>query len=556
LSFLCIAFISFAEYEPTANRWEIQHILPNRRMVLSDRVFVDSIDNIGSLLGQCKNITVCQHGDNVALIYGVTDMSGMSARIVYSLDSGVTWSHYGPFGYADIVEVSIDGSPDFCANPGQLYFILSLHGNYGYYGELCIIVEENAPYAPSFSVPTVLPNSQPPSIWPWEPCIAVAQDDPSYLVVTAWSFLLSGNEWAYCWISTDGGYTWTDSIPMAFITQDGAAGHVRQGTDGYTFYTYQDYFNYTPGDSTPYPYFMESADGGSSWTPETPISGVPVSSGSMFWWHEFDCEVVDNEPWAIHTDLGFPGGGPYIMHGTGPPGNWTWEIWDARELGTCSLTIADTTFYCYPSQYPNLSYDPVSNTILASYKAYYYKEHAGTIYYDGAHIGGIYTSDNGSNWTITPPLSAPNTGQIVFNSWNSTDVAHRLVNLNGNVYSYALWVDDINLILYFERGLVTPFLPTGIEENITSETRNFSFTISPTIVSDACQLRINTPITCEANITIYDCAGRNVGSLHSYYLPAGSHSFEIPITNFSKGVYFIKMEILSEEYTKKFVVVH
>ncbi|MGB7053995.1 MAG: T9SS type A sorting domain-containing protein [bacterium] len=554
LCFLCFTVMIFAEYALTDKPKDIQRISSPKGMVFADRVFIDSIGNISTVLGQCKNITVCQHGDNVAVIYGVTEMPGMIVQIAYSTDSGANWSYYGPFGYAETVEVSIDGSPDFCTNPGQIYFIMSLHGGYGYYDELCMMVEENVPSAPSFSILAILPNSQSPAMWPWEPCIAIAQDNPSYLVVTAWSLLLSGNEWAYCWISDDGGYTWTDSIPMAFITQDGASGHVRQGTDGYVFYTYQDYYTYVPADSTPYPYYMESTDGGYTWSPEAPIPGVPVNSGSMFWWHEFDCEVVNNEPWAIHTDIGAPGGGPYLMHGIGNPGNWTWEKFDVKQLGTCSLTIADTTFYCYPNQYPNLSYDPVSNTVLASYKAYYYKKYAGTIYYNGAHIGGIYTTDNGANWTITEPLSAPNIGQIAFDDWNSTDVAHRLANVDGNIYSYALWAHEVDLILYFERGLVKSFLPTGIEENDDVKTTKLSLTLSPTIVSNACQLRLTTPVKCEASITILDCAGRKVRELYRGNIETGSHIIEIPTSRLPKGIYFARLETASSTQVLKFVV--
>ncbi|MGB7055888.1 MAG: T9SS type A sorting domain-containing protein, partial [bacterium] len=443
----------------------------------------------------------------------------------------------------------VDGPSDFC-QVGGLIFVWQ-ESTLGYNdGRIVVMIEENIPSAPSFSIPCVLPNSQPPAMSPWHPSVAVAPDNPDYVVLTAWSYLAGGNEWAYCWISHDGGYTWTDTIPMGY----GACGHVRQGTDGYVFYTYQDYYSYTPTDSIPYPYYMESTDGGYTWSPETPIPGVPVNSGSMFWWPEFDCEVVDNEPWAIHTDIGTPGGGPYILHGTGNPGNWTWEIWDAGQIGACSLTIADTTFYCYPSQYPNIAHDPVSNTILASYKAYYYKEHAGTTYYNGAHIGGIYTTDNGASWTISQPLSDVNTTQIAWGDWSATEVAHRLVNIGGDVWSYAIWVNAIQLILYFERGLVTSFLPLAIDENDVGSILCTYLHINPSISKGKSIIQFCLSRPGNIDINLYDINGRLIKILHEAHFSGGNHFLDLHNYDLPNGIYFVSLETGCMILTRKVVL--
>jgi hypothetical protein len=299
---------------------------------------------------------------------------------------------------------------------------------------------------------------------------------------------------------------------------------------------------------------MESTDGGYTWNPETSIPGVPVNSGSMFWWLELDCEVVNNEPWAIHKDIGVPGGGPYIMHGVGSPGNWTWEIWDAGQLGTCSLTVADTTFYCYPSQYPNLSYDPVSNTILASYKAYYYKEYAGTIYYDGAHIGGIYTTDNGAHWTISQPLSDPNTTQIPWGDWSATEVAHRLVSIGGDVWSYAVWIDGITFALYFERGLVTSFLPTGINANTEQSVLHAHLHITPSISSGRTRIEFGLSQPEWVEVNLYDINGRLISNIHEGKFSGGYHSLDLLNYDLPSGIYVISLETDCRFLTRKFVL--
>lgn len=513
-----------------------------------DRGFIDSVGDIRAIMGIGKSICVSGGGEAIAVLYGAPSGdpdNSMLAAVAYSLDHGATWTRYGPF--SDAVRRmynDVDGAPDFHIAPGQLFFIWD-ESTLGYNdGLIKVMIEENIPSAPSFSPPDPLPNSQPPAMYPHNPSIAVAQDNPSHIVVTAIDGLSS---WAYCWVS------WSDPIPMAHI--EGAPGKVRQGTNGYVLYCYTDLYYITPTESTHYPYFIESIDGGYTWGSETPIPGFPVGSASQFWWCGFDCEVINNAPWAIYTDIGTPGGGPYIAKGTGSPGNWTWEIWDAGQLGTCSLTIADTTFYCYPGFYPSLSHNPVSNTILASYKAHYYKEYAGTIYYDGAHIGGIYTTDNGTNWTISQPLSDANTTQIPWGDWSTTEVAHRLVNINGNVYSYAIWIDGTALVLYFERGLVKSFLPLAIDEHDVASIPCNHLQINPSISKGKSIIQFYLSRPGNIVIDLYDTNGRLVRILHEGHFPDGYHSIDLQTYDLPNGIYFVSLEGNCENAISKVVLV-
>jgi hypothetical protein len=445
---------------------------------------------------------------------------------------------------------------DFCSTAGHLLFVWQ-ESTQGYNGDVIyVMIEENIPSAPSASSLIILPGSD--SLFCGAPTMAITPGDPLEVIVTAWSFSVNGNEWAYCWISNDGGYTWSDPIPMGFISQDGSSGSIAQGDGDYVFYTYHAYFNFTPTDSTPYPYYMESIDGGYTWSEGTPIPGVPVNVGSMFWWHEFDCLVINNEPWVIHNDIGTTGGGPYIMHGVGSPGNWIWEIWDVGQLGTCSLTIADTTFYCYPSQYPSLSYDPASNTILASYKAYYYKyyykEQLCTVYYDGAHIGGIYTANTGANWNISQPLSDANTTQIPWGDWGATEVAHHLVNIGGDVWAYAIWVHEAALILYFERGLVTSFLPLAISESTEQSVLQAQLQITPSVSIGKARIEFTLSHPEQIDVNLYDVNGRLIRNIDKGRSSSGRHSLELQNYDLPSGVYVISLETDHELLTKKFVL--
>ncbi len=437
-------------------------------------VVIAPLGDIRGILGpQGKSIAVCEHGDVVAVIYGnpAADPDDyMEVWIAYSVDSGATWTRYGPFS-AELRRVypGIDGAPDFCTNPGELFFVWQESPSGYDLGCAKVIIEEGTPSTPSPSTPKLLPHSA--DIYPWLSCIAVDPDNPLHIIATSWSYLNHGNYWAYCWISTNGGYAWTDTIPMCYIDSLGYPGHLRFGTGGYVLYTYGDLYDWQ-GTDIAYPHYIESTDGGYTWSAEEPLPEVPVLEpvNSQFWWHEMDCEVINNEPWIVHNDINqiFTNiADMWVFHGTGSPGSWTWDIIQVSDYDL-DMTIADTTFH-YSSKYPSVSYFPsvsynsVLDVIFISFKANYYKAYPSMspteIYYDGAHIGGIASQNNGATWDVLAPVSDANTGQIPWDDWYGTEIAHRLVSIEGEgVYSYGVWVNDSELYAYFERGLLRYYL--------------------------------------------------------------------------------------------------
>jgi hypothetical protein len=430
---------------------------------LPNRVLIDYVGDIRAVLGgQGKSIAVSQNGEAIAVIYGARSNdpnNTMEPYVAYSVDNGQTWTLHGPHGTPPCRRMynSVAGTPNFHVNPGELFFIWQ-ENTEGYNdGELNVMIEEGVPSSPSFSVPTILPNSQPPAMYPWEPDIDWDKDNPQNLVATGWSFLANGNEWAYAWISHDGGYTWSDSIPMAFISQDGAAGNLSYGTGGYVVYTYHAYRNLGGTDSIPTPHYMESTDGGYTWSDPVDLTIVPANYGSNFWWHELDCLVINNKPWFVHNDIGSPGGGPYVVKGTGSPGNWTWNIWNAESLGHDSTWYGATLWQCGASQYPSLAYNPYNDMVLATWKAHIYVGPGPSPgMWTQPHIQGIYSMDGGSIWTLTDPLS-PYTTNIYWADWNATETAHHLVQDGGYTRAHSIWIDEVQLAMYHESKLVTPW---------------------------------------------------------------------------------------------------
>ncbi|UCG31252.1 MAG: T9SS type A sorting domain-containing protein [candidate division WOR-3 bacterium] len=533
--------------------------------ICSDRVIIAQLGDVRSVLGsQGKSIAVSGGGEAVAVFYGMPSgdpSNSMLAKVAYSLNGGSSWTTYGPFtGASRRIYNDIAATPDFDANPGELFFCFQ-ENTLGYTdGQINVMMEENLPSAPSFSVPIVPTNASAPAIYPWEPSIVVAIDDPTYLVATAWSYLVNGNEWAYCWISTDGGYSWTDTIPMAYINAGGAPGAISAGTGGHIFYAYVDYYTFNGSDSTPYPHYMESTDGGYTWSAETPISVFPANTSSQYMWHEFDCLVMDNEPWVVFNDIGIGGtGGPHVAKATGSPGNWTWTMWDAGAIGFDSIWRGDTLFYVRPGGQPSLSYEPSIGAVLVSYKAYMYVGNTLTwAAYDGPHIHGICSYDGGSYWIsgiYLFPLSAPNAGEIAWDDWKATETAD-LLGANGNhPYVYSIWVhSDTSCVLYFEQGMVYWWDP-GVEEAGNSSITDLEFRITPSIVMNACRMTFNVRAAADISLRVYDVSGRLVDDVYSGPVHKGTHRIDLHTDRLTNGTYFAVLQTESGQQVEKFIVV-
>jgi hypothetical protein len=555
-SLIILFSIGFGGYQPKIDDMIGSSRQPIVSTGISDRVLISAVGDIRAVLGPGKNIVVCRHGDNIAVIYGdptIDPSNSMEIMITYSVDTGFSWTTYGPFSpELRRVYPAADGSPDFCTNPGELYFVWQ-ESPFGYNtGGLVVVVEEGTPSAPSPSSPLSLPHVD--EIFPWLASIAVNPEDPYNVIVTGLSYLNGGNLATFCWISDDGGYTWTDTIRMLDpIDTNGSSGVVRFGIGDYAFYTYHDLYDIGGGIEIIYPYYIESTNGGYTWSDPVPLPVPYVTSTSQFWWHEFDCEVIDNEPWAVHGDLDTDS--IWVFHGIGTPGNWNWDVYNARQLSAESLWSGDTLYYCYPSQYPSVSFEPITNTILISFKSYYY--HGDTQTWsdlDGAHIGGMYTTVNGATWQVTGPLSEPNNGEINWGDWNANEVAHRLAYVDGNVNSYGLWVNESELNLYFELGRVKPFYKTGIHEVSDENVHTSLISVAPTITNNTCLITMVLPSFAYARIKLYDAAGREVAKLHDRILETGIHQLSCDVSRYMPGVYFVHADIQGTVYAEKVII--
>jgi hypothetical protein len=527
----------------------------------ADRVLIDSVGNIRSILGsQGKSIAVSGGGEAIAVIYGAPSSdpnNTMLVKIAYSVNGGLSWTTYGPFSASGLrIYNDVAYTPNFHTNPGELWFAFQFC-TLGYNDVMINVMrEENVPAAPSFSVPVVPANAQAPATYPWQPSLAVMKDDPTYLVLSAWSYLANGNGGVYCWICNDANYSWTDTIAMTYISEDGSAGALAAGTDDYLFYAYLDYYTFSGTDSTPYPHYIESTDGGYTWSEGTPITVFPANVLSAYWWYEFDCIIVRNEPWVVYNDVGTGGtGGPHIAKATGSPGNWTWAIWHQDTIGFDSTWVGDTLFYCAPSQYPSLSYDPVLGRVLASCKSdVYVGNTVNWAMYDGAHIQGVYTDDGGGTWHITDPLSTPNTGEIGWYEWNAAETADWLGHSGYYPNNYSIWVLEDPATeageLYFESWSMP-----GIEETGDLPAHIFDLAIFPSVVTHTGAVRFTMQIAGQIWMSVYDVSGRIVQDVFDGYLDTGTHEVGLRTDHLSSGTYFAVLRTEFGQQVEKFIVV-
>ncbi len=507
--------------------------------------------DIRAILGpQGKNIAVCRHGDVMATIIGAPTGSStdpMAVKIAYSTNYGATWTTYGPFtGNCRRIYGGVYATPDFCTNPGEVFFCW-MKGVNGYAPfPLEVVVEENLPSAPSPSAPINVTWSD--SLYPWQTGICMAPDNPGYILTHAWSYLSQGDNHLYSWISSDGGYTWDMPVDMGVIIDPTYGGNcgakLRMGTGGYAAGIYINSVGGITNDG--WPHFIESTDGGQNWLP--PVT-LPVphfdSAAGMFWWHEIEAEVVNNEPWLIANDIG--GGGFWLYRGNGSPGNWTWTNWDLGVIGACSTWVGDTLFQLIPGQYGSLCYDPVSGVILCTYKGVAFILQGGSnVLCNGPVVNGCYTYDEGASWHIVRPLSAWNT--MTYSDWNATETAHRLVNESGRFSTYTVWIHNTNFNLYFERGF------HGIEEKNSYNILSNTLHIYPTICSQRCQMQFELIAGDNVSVKLYDRTGRLVENLLDRRMSAGKHELTVNINGYPAGVYFVTLESSGLRQTAKVII--
>jgi len=522
---------------------------------LAGRTLIGPVGDMRAVLGpQSMNIEVCEHGDVIAVIYGPpsdpfdanSPFSGIG--VAYSLDRGTTFSTFPgisattpPFRR---IYPGLDACDNFCSTAGNVFFAWQ-EPPLGYATNPNeFMLDENMPSSPSFSSIYTFPDD----IYGWWMCPAVNPDDNLNVLVTGWSYLLNGNLVDYCWISNDGGYTWSDTIrmitdPIGASCYNGA-GHLRWGSGNYAFFTYHD----TLGAALQYPHYVESTDGGNSWSAPTPL---PAITQAQFWWTELTCEVINDKPYAVHIDID-AAGLPQLFYpdpsSPGSPGAWNWTAFDVSSVGTGSILFQDTTWDIQVVQYPNISYEPTHNIILVSYKCNYAITPPSASWPDGLYLGGILSTDGGVTWKPCRPMSTLYPSGVA-------EAAHKLVMINDTVFVYVTSTDAGDGVAgnqYFELGVVEPIdntnWPPGVAENKVNVVPHSLFTISPTIAKGDVRASFSLPSAGNVKLDLFDITGRNIGTAFNGYLGTGEHTINLSTAGLANGVYIVSMNSASAKF--------
>jgi hypothetical protein len=382
----------------------------------------------------------------------------------------------------------------------------------------------------------------------WKPCVGVNPTDPLHVMVSGWDFYNGGN---YAWISTDGGYVWSDSISM---TDSGTAGHFRWGSDDYIFYTYQDDYS-----DDEYPHYVESTNGGFTWS--SPAT-LPAITSENFSWDEFDCEVINDQPFTVHHDLD---GVMQLFYpdpdDPGSPGAWNWTALDVDSIGSGAFAYQDTTWTTAVIQFPSIAYDPDLEIILITYKASYEVTPPPAGWTDGNYLGGIVSIDHGRTWYPTRPLSGP----LLQGAGGPIETAHRLVTIDDTTHCYSTWTDADEGVIgnqYFELGAVLPIDLDGWNPGVAENDRGISSTsgihlaIFPSIVNHSCCVSFNLAKPNQGSLKLFDATGRVVKTVYDGHFNNGTHNFNIATSDLPHGIYMIVFEADHIQESTKFITLH
>jgi hypothetical protein len=383
-------------------------------------------------------------------------------------------------------------------------------------------------------------------------------------MVSAWSYLNNGNSANYCWVSTDGGYSWSDSIRMTPVIDplcyDGA-GHFRFGSGDYVFFTYHDTYLASPQ----YPHYVESTDGGFTWSAPAQL---PALSSTNFWWTEIDCEIINDLPFSIHNDLDgmlqifFPD-----PDDPGSIGAWNWTAVNVDVVGGGVFAFQGTTYTVTPVQYNSVTYEPDLDVILYTYKCGFEIAPPPAGWTDGSYLGGLLSVDGGRNWYPTRPLSGP----LFQAAGGGVESAHRLAtypSIPGTTYVYTTWEDAGDGVIgnqYFELGVVQtidatifgPGYDPGVAENDdVGAVSGIGLNIVPTIVKETCQITFNIAKPSQVNLKVYDATGRLVNTAFNGYLNEGEHTVKMNTSQLANGVYIVSVESSSGIDVGKVIINH
>ncbi len=471
------------------------------------------IDRAG---GYSCDIVADTSGKYSAVIYcppsGAPDK--LDIRVAYSTNGGAAWCLFGPFNQRQLdgTTVGVDAPPNLFNSP--VYCCWNEYVHLSESSPLTMVLD-GAGFPNGSFQRSLLPRSDTNGT---QPFIAVNPYNPNCLL---YGGKMSDN--LYRWISTDGGYHWSDRI--LWVQAQGrylSRPHFRFGNNRYVFATFTIDTTYN-GIYTSWPYYTESSNGGTTWTAPKPMWSLPPYDSACA--GRFNCIVTNgNLPLIVgETMKRFASGGDvwFFYPESGGMGNRSWRRDLLRGNGQGAVVAS----------YSAVAHDMKSDLIAVSWCE------DSSSHYD-IHIS--WSCDLGRNWA--PPAHVTNDGTHE----SALKMSHYLGQTSGGNRAVASMVYIAGSDIFFIR-FDQISLAVGAEPRRNNRVRQFL--ICPTIARG--KIRFMIPdLSRVRNLTIYDVGGKIVKDMGP--LTRTSRWREVVL---NPGIYFVRLEVNDHVLTKKVVVV-
>ena len=133
-------------------------------------------------------------------------------------------------------------------------------------------------------------------------------------------------------------------------------------------------------------------------------------------------------------------------------------------------------------------------------------------------------------------------------TWTYKGISGYTVNdlVSYNDTTYAATNDGV--FMFTSAGLVA-----GIE-NIEKASNNIAVNLFPDPAKTNVNIDVSLPKTAFTTLKIYDLTGKEMNTLCTQYLPAGSHTFQWNTNGAYNGVYIYRLQSGNDVRTGKFII--
>ncbi len=138
------------------------------------------------------------------------------------------------------------------------------------------------------------------------------------------------------------------------------------------------------------------------------------------------------------------------------------------------------------------------------------------------------------------PIDLAATGSSVIKTFSITIPSNWVEN---QVYILA-WIQDANSKEVLNSGTVFDIATAN------EDLQSLQFSVYPNPVQDLLKLEWPNSISTTARLSITNLLGKEI---YSSYLKAGSKQFQYPVANFSKGIYFVRIQSGKDKTSRKWI---